>query len=160
MYKTSITVAKDMADMDRTVVFVSVKNSTTFNETIAQTAMFSHLRENENGGGSGGDSNLPPTGTTDKQCEDTPPNWTDAAGDGCDWYDGQCNEYGNWQGEGQTLSANDACCVCGGGSDGDKNTPLTTNVAGTPASGTAQLALGAASLVGSLLLVIGNMLLS
>jgi hypothetical protein len=45
-YLTFITVAKDTLDMGRSVVFASVKNSTIFNETIAQTAMFSHLREN------------------------------------------------------------------------------------------------------------------
>jgi hypothetical protein len=58
------------------------------------------------GGGSGG-------------CSDVPNGWVDSDEDGCDWYaDGQdrCERFGDgYANDGKT--ANQACCVCGGGSN-------------------------------------------
>ena len=59
-------------------------------------------------------SPTPPTGG----CSDVP-NWTDSYGDDCAWYEGlgNCEEWGQ-------IGANDACCVCGGGSnDGPAPSP-------------------------------------
>ena len=68
----------------------------------------------------------PPVNSPVSSCTDVP-GWTDSYGDGCAWYvdaDGSnCDSYGETGGtNGQT--ANDACCVCGGGQTGS---PPTTN---------------------------------
>ena len=51
------------------------------------------------------------------------PNWSDIYGDGCDWYsETTCSIYGNGYAGASGLTANDACCVCGGG-NGDGSFP-------------------------------------
>ena len=51
------------------------------------------------------------------------PNWSDIYGDGCDWYsETSCSIYGNGYAGASGLTANDACCVCGGG-NGDGSFP-------------------------------------
>ena len=52
-------------------------------------------------------------------CSDDPFNWFDEKGLGCDWYsneDRNCVEFGGHVGF-KGLTANEACCVCGGGFD-------------------------------------------
>jgi len=53
----------------------------------------------------------------DRERIDFPPGWTDAMGDGCDWYaehpDG-CTQFGG-DFANQGYTANEACVVCGGG---------------------------------------------
>jgi hypothetical protein len=50
-------------------------------------------------------------------CEDFP-NWKDADGNGCDIYEDErwCAEFGESENE-QGISADDACCACGGGDE-------------------------------------------
>jgi len=70
------------------------------------------------GGITGGDNTLKsPVSEESKSCWDQP-NWYDSTGDGCGWYEigNNCASYGSQfpsHLEGQT--ANEACCVCGGG---------------------------------------------
>uniref|UniRef100_A0A7S2KW41 Uncharacterized protein n=1 Tax=Leptocylindrus danicus TaxID=163516 RepID=A0A7S2KW41_9STRA len=52
-----------------------------------------------------------------KSCADVP-NWHDRHDDGCDWYDAdinRCATYGDHHGGLFNMTANQACCVCGGG---------------------------------------------
>ncbi|CAB9526035.1 metalloproteinase dpy-31 [Seminavis robusta] len=70
------------------------------------------------GGGSSGSSG------TGGGCTDTP-DWVDIEGDSCEWYEeyndsyDACALYGAGFGNAVTgMTANDACCVCGGGSLG------------------------------------------
>ena len=69
----------------------------------------------------------PPADSPVSSCTDVP-GWTDSAGDGCAWYvdaDGtNCAEYGGGYAGTNGQTANDACCVCGGGQTGS---PPTTN---------------------------------
>merc|ERR1711862_564027 len=58
----------------------------------------------------------PPTKTPD--CWDNPLGWYDAEGEeySCAWYaeDDRCEQYGDGY-ENDGYTANEACCVCGGG---------------------------------------------
>ena len=57
----------------------------------------------------------PATGT---ECKDFA-NWADSDGETCDFYkdDGLCDKYGDFYENAAGQTANDACCVCGGGSE-------------------------------------------
>eukprot|EP00956_Cyclotella_meneghiniana_P002690 scaffold3165_cov62-Cyclotella_meneghiniana.AAC.12 len=95
----------------------------------------------------GGGSEIPPTvsptisGAPSKSssaptriCYDTY-NWTDAAGDGCDFYekydDPGCPDTGSFGG---TMgAANDNCCYCGGGSENPHPT-VSPTISGAPSS--------------------------
>jgi hypothetical protein len=50
-------------------------------------------------------------------CEDFP-NWKDADGNGCDIYEDErcCAKFGKSENE-EGISADEACCVCGGGDE-------------------------------------------
>ena len=51
-------------------------------------------------------------------CTDSPEGWVDSDGDSCEWYaqPDACEDYGNgFANFGKT--ANEACCVCGGGTN-------------------------------------------
>lgn len=61
------------------------------------------------------------TGGQNGDCVDSPPDWVDVDGDGCDVYAEYtlCSLYGGWvPGLNDDLVAQQACCVCGGGSNG------------------------------------------
>jgi len=51
--------------------------------------------------------------------------WVDIVGNGCDWYeywdDPDCPDRGDWRPNEDGITANDACCYCGGG--GSMNIP-------------------------------------
>ena len=62
---------------------------------------------------------VPATSSPSTNCEDNPPGWHDIDGPifDCEWYaeGNRCQDYGNIEGDlGKT--AQEACCVCGGGS--------------------------------------------
>ena len=55
-----------------------------------------------------------------EQCNDSPQGWTDWYGDGCSWYASDaynCLDFGDEPNNG--ITANMACCTCGGG-EGDE----------------------------------------
>ena len=60
-------------------------------------------------------------------CSDSPFDWFDEYGNGCDWYsldDQNCIEFGDFEGaDGKTP--NEACCVCGGGLNPNPNASVT-----------------------------------
>lgn len=58
-----------------------------------------------------------PTPPTPNECTDSPVGWQDSYGDGCDWYEpeGACESYGDSWANNDGITANMACCVCGGG---------------------------------------------
>ena len=71
-----------------------------------------------------------------ESCIDTP-NWSDAYGDGCDWYEANdiegCPDTGNvidWDGGMGTASV--GCCFCGGGIDGPSATEPPTDAPTPP----------------------------
>jgi len=69
---------------------------------------------------------LPTASPVADQCADTPGNWNEQA-DGiyynCNWYgsDSNCAKYGNAYIGKEGKTANQACCVCGGGSTSSNN---------------------------------------
>jgi len=65
-------------------------------------------------------SPTPPSPTT--TCSDEP-DWIDWVGDDCTWYAEKGDRCDNFGDDG----ANDACCVCGRGIDGDSPTPPNPN---------------------------------
>merc|ERR1739840_31672 len=73
------------------------------------------------GCGGGNTGPAPPTPTPPPgDCTDIS-GWTDAHGDGCEWYETNdqegCPNYGDlWANDGKTP--NEACCYCGGGNTG------------------------------------------
>eukprot|EP00557_Chaetoceros_sp_GSL56_P013945 CAMPEP_0176484408 /NCGR_PEP_ID=MMETSP0200_2-20121128/4438_1 /TAXON_ID=947934 /ORGANISM="Chaetoceros sp., Strain GSL56" /LENGTH=518 /DNA_ID=CAMNT_0017880879 /DNA_START=71 /DNA_END=1627 /DNA_ORIENTATION=+ len=87
---------------------VSAERCDAFGDTAVGT---SGLTPNEACCECGGGTTSPPP-----KCNDTL-GWTDSFGDSCTWYEvfaNLCDDYGTTVGtDGQT--ANDACCVCGGG---------------------------------------------
>jgi hypothetical protein len=65
------------------------------------------------------------TSSDDPVCSDTIDGWVDSLGDSCDWYAGysevdRCYLYGNGHAN-QGATANEVCCVCGGGSGGNND---------------------------------------
>lgn len=59
-------------------------------------------------------------------CVDDPPVWFDIEGDGCDWYEANgCEIYGDCC-ENFGLTANQVCCVCGGGTNVSSPFPTVT----------------------------------
>jgi len=74
------------------------------------------------------------------ECSDDPFGWRNDNGDDCKWYeeDDNCADYGDYVGI-DGLTANDACCACGGGLDPadkfvDSNEP-TSSPSTSPSSG-------------------------
>jgi len=68
-----------------------------------------------------------------KSCADVP-NWHDQHDDGCDWYDAdtnRCATYGDYHGGRFNMTANQACCVCGGGDHWMPSTAPTVTAAPT-----------------------------
>jgi hypothetical protein len=89
---------------------------------------------------------LPPTPTAtptpELTCNDSPPGWNDADGAQytCQWYSrfGRCNQYGDrFRNLENGKTANEACCVCGGGRVGSiLNTKQPSSIASSPPSST------------------------
>ncbi len=61
-------------------------------------------------------------------CSDSPPGWHDSGGSffDCEWYDlsNSCEWYGDNFADDYGITANIACCACGGGSTGSIPTPV------------------------------------
>ncbi|GFH44180.1 hypothetical protein CTEN210_00654 [Chaetoceros tenuissimus] len=71
------------------------------------------------------------------ECTDTPLDWHDADGEdfNCTWYaeGSNCEVFGDCCADENGVTANMACCVCGGG-DGSSNTPSPTSFPTTTSS--------------------------
>lgn len=63
------------------------------------------------------------------QCKDYP-GWVDSANDSCQWYsrNDNCRKFGRSSGKGKysTVSANEACCACGGGNANIESSPTAS----------------------------------
>jgi len=96
-----------------------------------------------------GDLTLSPTSapTPQRPCFNSPEDFTDNRGNDCDWYGGgffinRCSWFGGSRGNSDGVNANDACCLCGGGTyepinqtPAPTDSPTTTSApSGSPTS--------------------------
>lgn len=66
--------------------------------------------------GESSDPEMPPDDPTIDDCTTEPSGWTDSGGDGCDWYStGWRCFVSDLYADENGVSANEACCECGGG---------------------------------------------
>eukprot|EP00979_Chaetoceros_neogracilis_P017655 scaffold10260_cov266-Chaetoceros_neogracile.AAC.68 len=70
--------------------------------------------------------------STPVSCTDSPPGWSDSTGPNfdCEYYalNNNCAKFGDMY-ENSGATANQACCVCGGGEDGSNSSPTSSPVA-------------------------------
>jgi len=70
--------------------------------------------------------------STPVSCTDSPPGWSDSTGPNydCEYYavNNNCAKFGDMY-ENNGTTANQACCVCGGGEDGSNSSPTSSPVA-------------------------------
>jgi len=78
---------------------------------------------------------LEPSSSPSEVCTDSPENWSDANGTtfDCNWYgsDNRCSLFGN-NFENLDKTANQACCVCGGGDDSSPSSSPTSTPSNRP----------------------------
>ncbi|KAL7469316.1 hypothetical protein ACHAXS_009583 [Conticribra weissflogii] len=88
-----------------------------------------------------------PVSEESKTCWDQP-NWYDSTGDGCGWYErgNNCESYGSqFPSYREGLTANEACCVCGGGlssSPPASDAPLVPGCSDSPFNWATDLGIG------------------